>query len=48
MTGTHRESLPGWAKEASLGDVSGRGTANGTPVHLWTCHGGGNQQWTLT
>ena len=28
-------------------DVSGAGTANGTPVHLWTCNGGSNQQWTL-
>ena len=29
-------------------DVSGWGTANATPVHLWTCHGGANQRWTLT
>ncbi|WP_207931149.1 RICIN domain-containing protein [Streptomyces sp. 8K308] len=29
-------------------DVSGWGTANGTPVNLWTCHGGANQQRTLT
>ena len=21
--------------------------ANGTPVELWTCHGGSNQQWSL-
>jgi len=26
-------------------DASGSGTANGTKVHLWSCHGGTNQQW---
>jgi hypothetical protein len=25
--------------------VSGASTANGALVQLWTCHGGGNQQW---
>nr|WP_275581090.1 ricin-type beta-trefoil lectin domain protein [Natronosporangium hydrolyticum] len=23
------------------------GTANGTAVIIWTCHGGANQQWNL-
>jgi hypothetical protein len=26
-------------------DVSG-GTADGTPITLWTCNGGANQVWT--
>ena len=26
-------------------DVSNASTANGADVFLWTCHGGGNQQW---
>lgn len=28
-------------------DVTGAATANGTPVELWTCNGGSNQQWSL-
>ena len=28
-------------------DVSGASTANGARVGLWSCHGGGNQQWRL-
>jgi hypothetical protein len=28
-------------------DASGLGTANGTLIHLWSCHGGTNQQWSL-
>jgi hypothetical protein len=28
--------------------VSGASTANGALVQLWTCHGGSNQQWTLS
>jgi hypothetical protein len=28
-------------------DASGNGTANGTLIHLWACHGGTNQQWNL-
>jgi type 1 glutamine amidotransferase len=28
-------------------DVSGSGSADGTKVQLWTCHGGANQQWTV-
>ncbi|MFC8904445.1 RICIN domain-containing protein [Micromonospora sp. NPDC057140] len=26
-------------------DANGYGTANGTKIHLWSCHGGTNQQW---
>jgi poly(3-hydroxybutyrate) depolymerase len=26
--------------------VPGAGTANGTRITLWTCHGGTNQQWS--
>jgi hypothetical protein len=26
-------------------DVNGGGTANGTGVILWSCHGGANQRW---
>jgi len=26
-------------------DVTGNGTANGTPLQLWDCYGGGSQQW---
>ncbi|MES2830672.1 MAG: ricin-type beta-trefoil lectin domain protein [Pseudomonadota bacterium] len=26
-------------------DVQGAGKTNGTPVMLWTCHGGDNQKW---
>lgn len=25
-------------------DASGAGTATGTRIHFWSCHGGGNQQ----
>jgi Ricin-type beta-trefoil lectin domain len=28
-------------------DVTGKGTANGVLVELWTCNGGTNQQWTV-
>lgn len=28
-------------------DVTGGVSANGTPVQLWTCNGGGNQAWHL-
>ncbi len=27
-------------------EVGGWGTANGSPVTLWDCHGGANQKWT--
>jgi hypothetical protein len=27
-------------------DVTGQSTANGTPVEVWDCNGGGNQAWT--
>ncbi|MGB3438639.1 MAG: ThuA domain-containing protein [Actinophytocola sp.] len=27
-------------------DVSGAGSADGTKLQLWSCHGGTNQQWT--
>ncbi|MEV6007999.1 family 20 glycosylhydrolase [Streptomyces sp. NPDC051976] len=27
-------------------DVTGGSSADGTPVEIWTCHGGPNQQWT--
>jgi glucose/arabinose dehydrogenase len=27
-------------------DVSGSGSADGTKIQLWSCHGGTNQQWT--
>lgn len=26
-------------------DVTGGGTANGTPIQLWDCNGTGAQQW---
>ncbi|WP_245635332.1 RICIN domain-containing protein [Dactylosporangium aurantiacum] len=26
-------------------DATGNGTANGTPIQLWDCNGGGAQQW---
>ncbi len=26
-------------------DVTGAGTANGSPVEIWTCNGGSNQEW---
>jgi len=29
-------------------DVSGAGSADGTKIQLWTCHGGTNQQWTVS
>lgn len=29
-------------------DVTDWGTANGTPVQQWDCHGGSNQRWTMT
>ncbi|MGV9281952.1 RICIN domain-containing protein, partial [Streptomyces sp. NPDC003730] len=28
-------------------DASGGTWNDGTPVHLWTCHTGPNQKWTL-
>ncbi|WP_233166671.1 PHB depolymerase family esterase [Micromonospora sp. Rc5] len=28
-------------------DASGAGTSNGTPVIIWDCHGGTNQQWNV-
>lgn len=27
-------------------DAKAHGTANGTPVEIWSCNGGTNQQWT--
>ena len=27
-------------------DVTGHGTANGTPFVLWTCTGAANQRWS--
>ncbi|MGA5137053.1 RICIN domain-containing protein [Streptomyces azureus] len=27
-------------------DAYNAGTANGTQLFLWTCHGGSNQRWT--
>jgi hypothetical protein len=27
-------------------DVSGAGTANGTPIEIWTRNGQANQQWS--
>ena len=29
-------------------DVSGGGSEDGTPVIIWSCYGGANQQWTFT
>ncbi|MGC9541952.1 non-reducing end alpha-L-arabinofuranosidase family hydrolase [Streptomyces sp. UG1] len=29
-------------------DVPGAGQTDGTELHIWDCHGGTNQQWTLT
>ncbi len=29
-------------------DATGNGTANGTPLQLWDCNGGGAQKWTDT
>ncbi|MEU7738790.1 ricin-type beta-trefoil lectin domain protein, partial [Streptomyces griseus] len=29
-------------------DASGAASADGTKLHLWTCHTGANQKWTLT
>jgi len=28
-------------------DASGKGTTNGTPVIIYDCNGGSNQQWNL-
>jgi hypothetical protein len=28
-------------------DAYGQGTANGTKIIIWTCHGGTNQKWQL-
>lgn len=36
-----------WGSGRKCLDVSGFGTANGTPVVLWDCHGGQNQLWTI-
>jgi hypothetical protein len=33
---------------SGLCDGTGAATANGTPVELWTCNGGSNQQWSLS
>ncbi|MEU6850381.1 ricin-type beta-trefoil lectin domain protein [Actinacidiphila alni] len=33
---------------AKCADVTGSGTADGTPVILYTCTGGANQRWTLS
>ncbi|MFD0638908.1 ricin-type beta-trefoil lectin domain protein [Catenulispora yoronensis] len=27
-------------------DINANATTSGTKVQLWTCNGGGNQQWT--
>ncbi|MER7842325.1 ricin-type beta-trefoil lectin domain protein [Kitasatospora sp. NPDC096077] len=40
---TPDSSRPGY--HACL-DVSGNGTANGTPVQMWECNGGDAQRWT--
>ena len=28
-------------------DAAGQGTANGTPLQIWSCNGQGNQRWTI-
>ncbi|MFJ9884745.1 RICIN domain-containing protein [Streptomyces sp. NPDC091287] len=28
-------------------DASGAASADGTKLHLWTCHTGANQKWAL-
>jgi hypothetical protein len=28
-------------------DVSGGGSADGTPIIFWSCHGGDNQKWAV-
>ncbi|WIG96463.1 RICIN domain-containing protein [Myxococcus sp. SDU36] len=28
-------------------DIAGPGTADGTAIHQWACHGGASQQWTM-
>jgi endo-1,4-beta-xylanase len=28
-------------------DVYANGTANGTPVIVWTCNGGANETWAI-
>jgi hypothetical protein len=29
-------------------DALGGSSADGTQLIIWTCHGGGNQKWSLT
>lgn len=40
--GTITSALSGLCLEAA-----GLGTANGTPLELWSCWGGSNQKWSL-
>jgi chitinase len=28
-------------------DIAGQGTADGTTIHQWACHGGASQQWVM-
>ncbi|WP_344439839.1 RICIN domain-containing protein [Kitasatospora nipponensis] len=46
-----QQQINSLSPEASSGhhaclDVDRNGTANGTPIQLWDCHGGANQSWT--
>ncbi|MGI5159085.1 hypothetical protein [Microbispora sp. CA-102843] len=38
----------GWRWADTRLDVSGAGTAYGSKVEIWTCHGGTDQKWTRT
>lgn len=51
-----RNSAQNWSAESDGAirnsgkclDASGASSADGTPLIIWTCHGGANQQWTLS
>ncbi|WP_374226721.1 ricin-type beta-trefoil lectin domain protein [Micromonospora sp. WMMB482] len=45
--GTHQNVQLVGAGPARCLDASGRGTADGTRINLWDCHGGSNQRWRV-
>jgi Domain of Unknown Function (DUF1080)/Ricin-type beta-trefoil lectin domain/Trehalose utilisation len=48
LGGTTPRVGPITAASGKCVDVSGSGSADGTKIQLWACHGGVNQQWTVS
>jgi type 1 glutamine amidotransferase len=48
LGGTPTRTGPITSSTGKCVDVSGSGSADGTKIQLWSCHGGTNQQWTVS